>query len=500
MISLGIDSGTQSTKTIAVDSETGKILASAAQSYGLIAGLPPGHLEQEPQHWIDAVEATVREVVQKLGKRKEEVKAIGVSGQQHGFVPLDKKGKVIRPAKLWCDTSTTEQCAQFEEEFGDAEGLIKLAGNPILPGYTAPKILWLKQNEPKNYKALATVLLPHDYLNFYLTGERGMEYGDASGTGLLDVRERKWCEPLIEFIDPDLQQALPPLASSRRAFGLLRENLREAWGLSQGEVTVSAGGGDNMMGAIGTGNVQPGVVTVSLGTSGTVYAFADKPVIDPQGELAAFCDSTDRWLPLVCTMNVTVATEQVRKMFGWSHEELEKQVSDAPVGSDNLLFLPYLNGERTPNLPDGSGVLHGMKIDNMTPGHLARATMEGVTLGLAYGLGRFRELGIQPTEIRLTGGGSKSAIWRQMAADIFGVPTICLASAEGAALGAALQATYASHAATGKPTTFRELCEKFVQLDDSTRAKPHTEHKELYAELLTRQGDLTRRLHAADYL
>lgn len=500
MISLGIDSGTQSTKTIALDLDSGKILAAAAQSYGMIDGLPPGHLEQEPQYWADAVDATVRQVLQKLGKKKEAVKAIGVSGQQHGFVPLDKKSQVIRPAKLWCDTSTTEQCAQFEEEFGDAAGLIKLAGNAMLPGYTAPKILWLKQNEPRNYKALATVLLPHDYLNFHLTGERGMEYGDASGTGLLDVREQKWCEPLIEFIDPDLQQALPPLASSRRAFGLLRESLREAWGLSKGEVTVSAGGGDNMMGAIGTGNVQPGVVTVSLGTSGTVYAFADKPVIDPRGEVAAFCDSTDRWLPLACTMNVTVATEQARRMFDWSHDQMDKYVGETPAGSGGLLFLPYLNGERTPNLPNGCGVFHGLKLDNMTPAYMARATMEGVTLGLGYGLARFRELGIQPSEIRLTGGGSKSAVWRQIAADIFGVPTICLASAEGAALGAALQAAYASKVALGQPTTFRELCEKFVQLDETTRAKPNADHKDLYTELLTRQGDLTRRLQAADYL
>ncbi len=500
MIALGIDSGTQSTKTIALDLDSGEILASASESYELIAGLPLGHLEQEPQTWLDAVDLTVRAVLTKLGKRKDEVKAIGVSGQQHGFVPLDKKNRVIRPAKLWCDTSTTEQCKQFEDEFGDAAGLIKLAGNAMLPGYTAPKILWLKQREPKNYKALTTILLPHDYINFYLTGERGMEFGDASGTGLLDVREKKWCEPLIEFIDSDLADALPPLASSRRAFGLLRENHREAWALSKGEVTVSAGGGDNMMGAIGTGNVQPGVVTASLGTSGTLYAFADKPVIDPQGEVAAFCDSTDRWLPLACTMNVTVATEAVRKMFGWSHEQLEANVAGAPAGAAGLLFLPYLNGERTPNLPNGTGVFHGLKTENMTPAHMARATMEGVTLGLAYGLNRFRELGIAPTEIRLTGGGSKSAIWRQIAADIFGVPTICLESSEGAALGAALQAIYASQAALGQPTTFRDLCAKIVKLDDATRAKPHAEHKELYTQLLTRQSDLTRRMHAAGYL
>jgi xylulokinase len=407
---------------------------------------------------------------------------------------------VIRPAKLWCDTSTVEQCNQFEEEFGGAEGLIKLAGNAMLPGYTAPKILWLKENEPKNYKALAAVLLPHDYLNFYLTGERGMEYGDASGTGLMDVREKQWSEPLIEFIDPDLAEALPPLASSRRAFGLLRESLREAWGLSKGEVTVSAGGGDNMMGAIGTGNVQAGVVTVSLGTSGTVYAFSSDPVIDPQGEIAAFCDSTDRWLPLACTMNVTVATEQVRKLFGWSHEQLEKNIATAPPGAGGLLFLPYLNGERTPNLPLGTGVLHGLTTDTLAPAHLARAVMEGVTLGLGYGLSRFRELGIQPTEIRLTGGGSQSAIWRQICADVFGVPTVCLQSAEGAALGAAIQGGYACIVAHGQQATFRDLCGKIVVLDEKTRAEPNANARDAYTELLTRQGDLTRRMHAAGYL
>jgi xylulokinase len=499
MIALGIDSGTQSTKTIALDLEKGALLASASAAYGLIDGLPPGHMEQEPQVWVDAVDYTVREVLQKLAKRKDEVQAIGVSGQQHGFVPLDKKGKVIRPAKLWCDTSTVEQCKQFEDEFGGAHELIKLAGNAMLPGYTAPKILWLKQNEPKHYKALETVLLPHDYLNFHLTGERGMEYGDASGTGLMDVRTKTWCEPLIDFIDPDLAGALPRAGQFAPRVRLAPRKLRSEWGLSK-EVVVSAGGGDNMMGAIGTGNVQVGVVTVSLGTSGTVYAFADKPVIDPEGEVAAFCDSTDRWLPLVCTMNVTVATQQVCELFGWTHEELETQVTAAPPGAGGLLFLPYLTGERTPNLPLGTGRLHGLKCENMTPAGLARAVMEGATLGLGYGLARFRELGITPTEIRLTGGGSKSAIWRQICADIFGVPTICLQSAEGAALGAAIQAGFAQHAATGQSVTFRELCKRIVKLDEDSRAEPDDANKEIYLEALTRQGDLTRRLHASGYL
>lgn len=499
MITLGIDSGTQSTKCIALEMESGKIIASASQGYGMIEGLPPGHLEQDPQAWIDAVDHTVRACLQQLGKKKDRVRAIGVSGQQHGFVPLNKKNEVIRPAKLWCDTSTIDQCAQFQAEFGGTDELIKLAGNAIPPGFTAPKILWLKQNEPKNFKALKTVLLPHDYINFYLTGEKGMEYGDASGTGLFDVRTKEWCQPLIDFIDPDLHDCLPQVGSSRRALGLLKDDLREAWGLTKSPV-VSAGGGDNMMGAIGTGNVQAGVVTASLGTSGTLYAFCTEPTVDPEGEVAAFCDSTDRWLPLVCTMNVTVATEQVRKMFNWSHDELEKRIREVPAGAGGLVFLPYLNGERTPNLPKGTGMFHGLNMETMDPAFMARAVMEGATLGLAYGLNRFRQLGIEPTEIRLTGGGSKSGIWRQMCADIFGVPTVCLHSAEGAALGAALQGAYACSAAEGQPTRFRDLADQFVTLDADTRCEPNGDHREVYAKQLTRQSDLTRRLHTAGYL
>ena len=255
-----------------------------------------------------------------------------------------------------------------------------------------------------------------------------------------------------------------------------------------------------MMGAIGTGNVQAGVVTVSLGTSGTVFACATEPVVDTKGEIAAFCDSTDRWMPLVCTMNVTVATEQIRKTFGWSHDEMERQIRSVPAGADGLLFLPYLNGERTPNLPLGTGVMHGLTTVTMQAAWMARAVMEGVTLGLAYGVERFKSLGIAPSEIRLTGGGSKSALWRQICADVFGVSTVCLKSAEGAALGAAIQGAYAYLSAQGKPVTFSDLCQKLVEVDSSTRCTPSEENAEVYQRQLARQGELTTRLHGAGYL
>lgn len=496
MITLGIDSGTQSTKCIALDAETGEVLASASSPCGLIGGLPPGHMEQHPGDWVDAMDRTVREVLGALGDRRGEVFGIGVSGQQHGFVALDRDGQVIRAAKLWCDTSTVAECEEFEREFGGKEGLIAKAGNAMLPGYTAPKVLWMKKNEPGHFRELATILLPHDYLNFVLTGEKAMEYGDASGTGFMDVRSRKWCGELCDFVDGKVRGCLPEVRHPSTAVGLLRNRLAKAWGLS-GEVVVSAGGGDNMMGAIGTGNVAPGVVTASFGTSGTLYAYAESATVDEEGEVAAFCDSTGGWLPLVCTMNVTVATEQARKLFGWGVEELNRAVAEARPGAEGVLFLPYLNGERTPNYPKATAVFLGLTAGNATPGNLARAMMEGATLGLAYGLGRFRELGVVPTEIRVTGGGSKSAVWRQLAADVFGVATVCLESAEGAALGAAVQAVWTASAAAGKGQALREIVRDLVRVDEGTRCEPDAARLAIYRELLKRHTTLARRLHEA---
>ncbi|HEY3662277.1 MAG TPA: xylulokinase [Chthoniobacterales bacterium] len=499
MLCLGIDSGTKSTKTLVLDVESGEVLALAQRPYGTIEGLPPGHVEQDPKTWIDAAAETVAECLEKVGERRGEIKAIGVSGQQHGLVALDEANEPLRPAKLWCDVSTEEQCEQFNKEFGGAEGLIELTGNPMLPGYTAPKLLWLKQNEPANFRRLTSALLPHDYLNLWLTGERQMEYGDASGTGLLDVRTRKWCKPILKFIDSKMESKLAPLRSSKRPAGLLRSTLREEWGLAD-DALVSAGSGDNMMSAIGTGNIRPGVVTMSLGTSGTICAFAEEPVIDPKGEVAAFCDATDHWLPLICTMNVAVATEQMRELFCWDIPTMEERVTKIPAGAGGLIFLPYLQGERTPNLPKSVGVFHGLTTETMKPDYMARAVVEGVTLGLAYGLRRFKELGIVPTEIRLTGGGSKSAAWRQIAADVLGFPTVAMQVSEGAALGAAIQAAYTYCQVKGEPLTLEKLVDDLVAVDKKTRAEPDKEAQTFYRELLLRQIDLTKKLKTGGYL
>lgn len=500
MICLGLDSGTQGTKCIALDVEAGTVLAAGQQDYGFIEGLPDGHFEQHPETWQEASDAAVRECLAKLGARRGEVRAIGVSAQQHGLVTLNEDNQPVRPAKLWCDTSTAPECEQFIKEFGGTDEIVALTGNAMLPGYTASKILWLKQHEPANYRATETILLPHDYLNFWLTGEKRMEYGDASGTAMFDVRTRQWSKPILDFIDPGLAERLPPVESSRKPCGLLRETLRVEWGLPAA-VLVSAGGGDNMMGAIGTGNIAPGgSMTVSLGTSGTLYDYSAEPVVDETGEVAAFCDSTDGWLPLICTMNVTVATEQARAMFGWDTAHLETAVAATEPGADGLLFLPYLHGERTPNLPHASGVLHGMTTRNMDPAHFARAVTEGVTLGLAYGLNRFRALGCKPTEIRLTGGGSQSAAWRQICADAFGLPVSALHTREGAALGAAIQAASTHATVQGKAGRLRELVKRAVRPDEGTHAEPTASRRQLYQDLLQRQTGLTRRLHSGGFL
>jgi xylulokinase len=482
-----------------LDLDTGAIIAQASEKYDVIGGLPPGHMEQHPATWTKAADAVVASCVEQIGERRAGVRGIGVSGQQHGLVALDAGDRPVRAAKLWCDTSTAAECEALAGAFGGPAGLIEKAGNAIPPGFTAPKILWLKRHEPDNFAKTTSVLLPHDYLNFHLTGVKRMEFGDASGTGLLDVRARQWRRELIDFIDPRVHDMLPPLGSSLERHGELREDLRRQWGLPAG-VVVSAGGGDNMMGAIGTGNVTPGVVTVSLGTSGTLFACADKPVIDPQGEVAAFCDSADQWMPLVCTMNVTVLTEQMREVFGWEIPRLEQHIAGAPAGAEGLIFLPYLNGERTPNLPNGTGVLYGLRTGNMTPAHVARAAVEGVTVGLAYGLTRFRELGLSPTEIRLTGGGSRSAAWRQIVADVFGVPAVALGTAEGAGLGAAIQAAYVALRESGNAVTMSELTARLVALDESARVTPDRERHAMYSQQLTRQTALTRALQAGGWL
>ena len=477
---IGIDNGTQGTKCVVFSREQQKILASAYAPHELIEN-DVGRREQEPQWWIDAATAALQKCLAAPEVDRRQVVGIGVSGQQHGFVPLDKDGKVLRPAKLWCDTETVPQCEQITAAVGSSKKVIAAIGNAVAAGFTASKVLWLKQHEPARFEQLAHVLLPHDYLNFWLTGNYRTECGDASGTAYFDVRKRKWSRKLLQAIDDSgrLAACLPKVIASDAPHGRLLPAIARQFDLPAG-ILVSSGGGDNMMAAIGTGNVTPGVVTASLGTSGTIYSYSSQPVIDPRGELAAFCSSSGGWLPLICTMNVTVATELTRELFGQDLQAFNADVAQSPVGAGGLRLLPYFNGERTPPLPRARATLAGISSTNYTRANVCRAAMEGATLGLRYGLELLKQQGVSPAEIRLVGGGSKSSIWRQMVADLFNCPVVCPVSAEAGAMGAVLQAMWCRDHADGAATELSELTAQFVQLDPASRAEPDAERARAY--------------------
>ena len=435
---LGIDCGTQSTKALLVDAETLATLAVGRTHHELISR-DDGAREQHPDWWITALQAATREALSQAGP--VEVAGIGVSGQQHGMVCLDAEDHPVRPAKLWNDTTTAADCSWLTRKLGGKEAILELIGQAFLPGYTAPKISWFHRSEPDLYNQTVRICLPHDYLNLWLTGAYATEPGDASGTAYFDPRTRAYQPAVLSLLDGDRDwdRTLPPIVPSLSQIGTLRPAAAEALGLQPG-IPVSAGGGDNACAAIGIGAVGPGPAIVSLGTSGTVFAYSATPGLDPQGEVAAFCDSTNGWLPLVCTLGCTVATEWARGLFGLSHAGVEVALVRTELGSGPV-FLPHLEGERTPDLPKSAGLFAGLRAHH-GPSQMVRAVLEGVTFGLAYGLDALRRTGVSPTTITLVGGGAASIGWAQLCADVFGLPVQRPAVTEAAALGAALQARW----------------------------------------------------------
>jgi xylulokinase len=488
---VGIDSGTQGTKALVVDTDSGRILGRGKSPHAMIPGLGPGASEQDPAVWIKAAEEALAEALKQARIDPAKVVALGVSGQQHGFVPLDAGGKVIRPAKLWNDTSTIAETDEITAALGGTRAAIERLGIAPAVGFTASKILWLKRREPKRFARLATVLLPHNYLNYWLTGRAHMEYGDGSGTGLMDIRRLRWDDKAVAAVDPELGGKLPSLSPPREPAGFVKKAVADGFGF--GRVLVSSGGGDNMMGAIGTGNVAPGVCTLSLGTSGTVYAYSAKPFVDPEGEIAAFCDSTGGWLPLLCTMNVTNTTEIVKSLFGLDNAGLERLGRRAPAGADGLLFLPFVDGERVPVLPFSSAVFFGLDRRTFDAAHIVRSVMEGTVLNLGYGVGRMRELGLRPAEIRATGGGARSRTWLQIVANVFGAPVVTLKEPEAAAYGAALQAVWSWRLARGEKADIATIAGKWVA-KGRLAADPDPKSVRVYAELQARFNDLWKRL------
>jgi xylulokinase len=487
---VGLDVGTQSVKLVAYDPSLRRVVATHSQALELIAG-DDGSREQDAQWWIEAIRACFAKLDPGLRAR---VIAVGVSGQQHGFVPVDAAGKVLAPAKLWNDTSTQLECDEIMAAAGGVQRSLELAGNPILAGYTASKLPWTRKHRPEVYQQLATIMLPHDYLNFWLTGERWMEYGDASGTGWLDVRTRQWSSSMLAATDPtrDLAACLPPLVEADASF-VIAPTIADELGLPR-NVRVSAGGGDNMMAAIGTGNVVAGVLSMSLGTSGTLFAYADQPVVSDSGSWAAFCSSTGGWLPLICTMNCTVATESVARAFGFSSRDGDAVMADTAPGAAGLVMLPFFNGERTPDMPNARASLHGVDMANLTRGNAYRAAMEGATYALRNGYDAWLTAGLHFDAIRLTGGGSHSAAWRQMVADIFELPVDVPAQAEGAAFGAALQALWAHDHANGGTAALADLAREHVLIEPGLSTRPDAKAAAAYRNTY---GQFLRHLDAA---
>lgn len=457
---LGFDVGTQSTKALVLDVERGEVVARAALAHGLLPDLPPGHLEQHPETWLEAVATTCREVLQQVDPAR--IGGLGVSGQQHGCVVLDAAARVVRPAKLWCDTSTAAEARELSARLGRA----------VPTGFTASKLLWLARHEPAHWAQVRHVLLPHDFVNFRLTGLASMEFGDASGTGFFDPHERAFERIAMHAIDARLPGLLPPLRQPGELAGRLSAAGAALLGLPRG-LPVAAGGGDNMMAAIGSGATRAGVVVVSLGTSGTIFTRADAPVVDPRGLIAPFCSSDGAWLPLLCVMNLTGVTEEVKALTGLDHATLTGLAAQVPAGCDGLTWLPFLAGERVPDLPEATGTLLGVRAGLLRPGHLYRAALEGTSCNLGAGLDRLRALGVSIDEVRLVGGAAKNPLWRQILAAVFGVPVRPLVETEAAALGAALQALWSVRRAAGDAElSIDAVAQPFVRLAEAVAPDP----------------------------
>ena len=465
---LGIDIGTSSTKTLAVD-ETGRVLGEASAEYPL-AHPKPLWSEQDPEDWWTATKSTIKSVVEKSGLKKADVRAIGLSGQMHGSVFLDKDDRVIRPALLWNDQRTAAECEEITARAGGKEELLRMVANPALTGFTAPKILWLRNHEPAHFARLKRVLLPKDDVRRRLTGEYATEVSDASGMLLLDVANRRWSDELLGRLDLD-RSLLGTVHESHEVTGTLRKDVADELGLSP-ETVVVGGAGDCAAGAIGNGIVRRGVCSTSLGTSGVVFVHSDAMQTDPAGRLHTFCHAVDgAWHMMGVTLSAAGSLEWFVKAIGRdaevaageNYKQLMAEAEKTPTGADGLFFLPYLSGERTPHAdPLARGAWIGLTA-SQGRGHLVRAIVEGVTYSLRESLELFRKLSVPVDQIRATGGGARSPFWRQVQADVFGQPVSTINVDQGPAFGVALLAAVGA----GAFKDIVEACDATIKLTDT---------------------------------
>jgi xylulokinase len=490
MYLLGLDIGTSGAKALLCD-EHGKVLATATAEYPLHTPHPLWS-EQDPADWWRGAQEAIRGVIGNVDVAQ--IAGLGLTGQMHGAVFLDEASHVIRRALLWNDQRTAAECDEITQRVG-AVRLIEIAGNPALTGFQAPKILWLRNHEPENYARLAQVLLPKDYIRLKLTGVSATDAADAAGTLLLDLRKRDYSDEILGALDIP-RPWLPRVYEGPEVTGHLLPAVAADLGLPAG-LPVIAGGGDNAAAAIGTGVVRAGVVSSSIGTSGVLFAHSDSIALDPQGRLHTFCHSVPNQYHLMAvTLSAGGAFRWLRDTLkATSYDEMTTAAASIPPGAEGLLFLPYLTGERTPHLdPLARGAFVGLTARH-TQAHLIRAVMEGVVYSLRDGLNIMRGLNVPIEQIRATGGGGRSALWRQMQADIYGTEVVTLAAEEGPAYGAALLAGVG----TGVFANVNDAVDKCVSVTGSTQPDPEAQaryekayaiYRELYGALRASQHQL----------
>lgn len=466
---IGIDIGTSGTKTILCNTK-GAILADVTVEYPCYAP-KPGWSEQKPEDWWKAVIASVKQAIAKAKVKGSEVKGIGLSGQMHGLVCLDKENRVLRPAILWNDQRTHRECVEITEKAGGLKKLLGMVSNPALTGFTAPKILWVRKNEPKIYSKTTMMLLPKDYIRFLMTGEYATEVSDASGTLLLDVKKRAWCKPLLDKLQIDLAK-LPKVFESQEVSGTVHAACAKLMGIPVGTPVVG-GGGDQAAGAVGSGIVGSGVVSATMGTSGVVFAHADTVATDPLGRVHTFCHAVPgAWHIMGVVLaaggslqwyrNQICAEEiaQAKKQKCDPYKLIDAAAAKVPAGSEGLYFLPYLTGERTPHADPFARACFVGLTPRSDKAMMARAVMEGATYAMNDCLDIIRGMGVQPKQIRLSGGGAMSPFWQQMQADIYNCDCAITNTHAGPAYGVMLLAGVG----TGVWKSVPEACKATIAL------------------------------------
>ncbi len=489
---IGVDIGTSGTKTVLFD-ESGKVIASKTIEYPMYQP-KNGYAEQDPKDWADATVNTLKAVVSQSGVSKDDIKGIGLSGQMHGLVMLDKDNEVIRNSIIWCDQRTAKEVEEMNAKLGERK-LIEITANPALTGWTAAKILWVKNNEPQNYERCRHILLPKDYIRFILTGEYATEVSDASGMQLLDVPNRCWSDEILSTLEID-KSLLGKVYESCEVTGTLTKKMAELTGLNEGTIVVG-GAGDNAAAAVGTGVVEDGKAFTTIGTSGVVFAHTSSISIDALGRVHTCCAAVPgAWHVMGVTQGAGLSLKWFRDNFCGSEKEtaklmgvdeyylMDKEAETVEVGSNRLLYLPYLMGERTPHLdPNARGVFFGLSAMH-TKKDMLRAVMEGVSYSLRDCVEVFREMKIDINDMMACGGGGSSPLWRSMLADLYNCPVKTLASKEGPALGVALLASVGA----GIYSSVSEACKQVIEVNkiqepNAQNVGEYEKYYQLYREI-----------------